>query len=199
MATHCNILAWEIPWTEDPGYSSQGCKDLETTEWLTLSLSKSHSEVTKLRLESRLLRFERLTTLLHFNLPGGCLVLLILEPSCDGEITGEFLILLGSVFNREQFKISACLLHPLFMAKSFGAIGTQFILSFGWQPFIQPGSILNLPFSLSHCPTVSYMIYIGLFNFLAVGNVTYSQSLPSEMGTIICLTTQLCWKNLILS
>ena len=25
MATHSNILAWEIPWTEEPGYSTWGC------------------------------------------------------------------------------------------------------------------------------------------------------------------------------
>ena len=135
--------------------------------------------VTKLRLKSRLLKFERLATLLHFNLPGDCLVLLILEASCDGEITGEFLILLGRVFNHEQFKISSCFLHPLFMAKNFGSIGTQFILSFGWQPFIQPDSILNLPFSLLHCPAVSYMIYIGLFNFLAVSVSTTLKWVPS--------------------
>ena len=28
MATHCSILAWNIPWTEDPGrlYCPWGCK-----------------------------------------------------------------------------------------------------------------------------------------------------------------------------
>ena len=138
--------------------------------------------MTKLRLEPRLLRFERLATLLHFILPCGCLVLLILEDSCDGEITGEFLILLGKVFSREQFKISSCLLHPLFMAKSFGAIGTQFILSFGWQPFIQPDSILNLPFSLLHHPTVSYMTYYWSLQLYGCWNVTYSQSLQLWNG-----------------
>ena len=31
MATHSNILAWEIPWTEEPGelYSLWGCKELD--------------------------------------------------------------------------------------------------------------------------------------------------------------------------
>ena len=24
MATHSNILAWKIPWTEKPGYAKQG-------------------------------------------------------------------------------------------------------------------------------------------------------------------------------
>ena len=35
MATHSNILAWEISWTEEPGrLQSMGHKDLDTTEWL---------------------------------------------------------------------------------------------------------------------------------------------------------------------
>ena len=39
MTTHSSILAWQIPWTEEPGgYSPQSCKDLDTTEPLTLSL-----------------------------------------------------------------------------------------------------------------------------------------------------------------
>ena len=32
MATHSSILAWKIPWTEEPG----GHKKLDTTEQLTL-------------------------------------------------------------------------------------------------------------------------------------------------------------------
>ena len=33
MATHSNILAWRIPWTEDPrGLPSMGLKELDTTE-----------------------------------------------------------------------------------------------------------------------------------------------------------------------
>ena len=26
MATHSSSLAWRIPWTEEPGYSPQGCR-----------------------------------------------------------------------------------------------------------------------------------------------------------------------------
>ena len=39
MATHSSILAWQIPWTEEPGrlYS---CKELDTTEQLTLSYNR---------------------------------------------------------------------------------------------------------------------------------------------------------------
>ena len=37
MATHSSILAWRIPWTEEPGglhYSPWGCKESDTTEQL---------------------------------------------------------------------------------------------------------------------------------------------------------------------
>ena len=36
MATHSSILAWRIPWTEEPGAES------DTTEQLTLSLFHFH-------------------------------------------------------------------------------------------------------------------------------------------------------------
>ena len=33
VANHSSVLAWKIPWTEEPGsYSSWGCKELDTTE-----------------------------------------------------------------------------------------------------------------------------------------------------------------------
>ena len=33
MATYSRILAWRIPWTEEPGrYSLWGCKESDTTE-----------------------------------------------------------------------------------------------------------------------------------------------------------------------
>ena len=38
MATHSSVLAWRIPWTEEPRPWS--CKELGMTERLTLSLSK---------------------------------------------------------------------------------------------------------------------------------------------------------------
>ena len=39
LATHSSIPAWEIPWTEEPGglWPPWGCKEADTTEWLTLS------------------------------------------------------------------------------------------------------------------------------------------------------------------
>ena len=43
MATHSSILAWKIPWTEEPGssYSPWSRKELDTTEGLHFSLSDS--------------------------------------------------------------------------------------------------------------------------------------------------------------
>ena len=40
MATHSSILAWKIPWTEEPGWlQSMGSQiELDTTEWLTWRL-----------------------------------------------------------------------------------------------------------------------------------------------------------------
>ena len=38
MATHPSILAWEIPWTEEPGgLQSMGCQESDTSEGLTLA------------------------------------------------------------------------------------------------------------------------------------------------------------------
>ena len=37
MATHSSILAWKIPWTEEPGgLQSMGCQESDTSERLTL-------------------------------------------------------------------------------------------------------------------------------------------------------------------
>ena len=39
MATHSSILAWKIPWMEEPGgYSPQGHKESDMTEQLHFSL-----------------------------------------------------------------------------------------------------------------------------------------------------------------
>ena len=41
MATHFSILAWRIPWTEEPvGYSPWGRKELDRTERLHFHFSK---------------------------------------------------------------------------------------------------------------------------------------------------------------
>ena len=47
MATHSIILAWRIPWTEEPGgYNPWGHKELDTTERLTLSLFEKTWEIS---------------------------------------------------------------------------------------------------------------------------------------------------------
>ena len=47
MATHSSILAWRIPWTEEPGgLQSTGCKESDTTEQLHFILQKAlHDQV----------------------------------------------------------------------------------------------------------------------------------------------------------
>ena len=53
MATHSSILAWEIPWTEEPGrvqstgagYSPWGHKESDTTKGLTLSHTFNGSDL----------------------------------------------------------------------------------------------------------------------------------------------------------
>ena len=38
MATHSSILAWRIPWTEEPGRLQSMGSELDMTEQLTVSL-----------------------------------------------------------------------------------------------------------------------------------------------------------------
>ena len=45
MVTHSSILAWRIPWREEPD-SPWGLKESDTTEQLTLSLCFSESRVS---------------------------------------------------------------------------------------------------------------------------------------------------------
>ena len=43
MATHSNILAWRIPWTEEPGgYSPWDCKESDMTERLKIFQLSGH-------------------------------------------------------------------------------------------------------------------------------------------------------------
>ena len=46
MATHSSILAWEIPWTEEPGWiQSIGSKELDMTEQLSNQITTTMSLV----------------------------------------------------------------------------------------------------------------------------------------------------------
>ena len=48
MATHSSILAWRIPWTEEPGgLLSMGHKESDMTEWLMPSLSLAPAAVAQ--------------------------------------------------------------------------------------------------------------------------------------------------------
>ena len=45
MTTHCSILAWKIPWTEEPGgYSPQGLKEPNTTECMRTHTHKAQGK-----------------------------------------------------------------------------------------------------------------------------------------------------------
>ena len=45
MPTHFSILAWRIPWTEEPGgLQSMGLQELDKTKPLTLALSEKVTE-----------------------------------------------------------------------------------------------------------------------------------------------------------
>ena len=43
MATHSSILAWEIPWTEEPGrLQTMGSQELDTTKQLNHHHRRTH-------------------------------------------------------------------------------------------------------------------------------------------------------------
>ena len=47
MATHSSILAWKIPWTEEPGYSLRGYKESDMTEHMNLCVFVLYSFETR--------------------------------------------------------------------------------------------------------------------------------------------------------
>jgi len=53
MATHCSVLAWEIPWTEEPGrlQLSIGSQRLDTTKQLSNEICKMLTEFNFKKLE----------------------------------------------------------------------------------------------------------------------------------------------------
>ena len=51
-AIHSSI-AWRIPWTEEPvAYSPQGCKEADTTEWLTHTHTHTHETLRSTRVSN---------------------------------------------------------------------------------------------------------------------------------------------------
>ena len=44
MATHSSILAWRIPWTEEPGgLQTWSCKESDTTKQLNIHTENQHN------------------------------------------------------------------------------------------------------------------------------------------------------------
>ena len=60
MAIHSSILAWRIPWTEEPGgYSPLSHKEWSTTEWLTFSFyNLEHTRLFKDNTSQELMTFQ---------------------------------------------------------------------------------------------------------------------------------------------
>ena len=55
VATHSSILAWEIPWTEEPGgFSPWGCKELDMTEQLSAN-THTHTHTQEVRSSSEIM------------------------------------------------------------------------------------------------------------------------------------------------
>ena len=42
-ATQSRILAWGIPWAEEPGYSSRGLNGTQLNKWLLLNYDESYT------------------------------------------------------------------------------------------------------------------------------------------------------------
>ena len=54
MATHSSVLAWEIPWTEEPGgLCLWGCKESDTTERLSTVAILSRKRIVASVFEQR--------------------------------------------------------------------------------------------------------------------------------------------------
>ena len=69
MATHSSILAWRIPWTEEPGgLQSMGSEESDTTErlsMLTLIVPPIQRVILKLKCESASLKVVHRWTSVH--------------------------------------------------------------------------------------------------------------------------------------
>ena len=55
MATHSRILAWRIPWTEEPGGLQSMWSQSDTTKQLTLSLMVTFNRMTYIATVSKML------------------------------------------------------------------------------------------------------------------------------------------------
>ena len=76
MSTHSSILAWGIPWTEEPGgLQSMGSKESDMSEQPTLQDS--------VRLSFTSLSSNFLLYLLYNNLSMASIYLFIFQPTCN--------------------------------------------------------------------------------------------------------------------
>ena len=77
MANHSSFLPWRIPWREEPGrLQSMGCKELDTSKQLSLSLFKWLHD-------SQLYRYAK--SIITFNLYNYVVAILSLLKICCNE------------------------------------------------------------------------------------------------------------------
>ena len=64
MATHPSILAWQIPWTEEPG----GLQSMRSQSWIQLSMHM-HTQITQISLafDPCLLEYSLLTKIIDIS------------------------------------------------------------------------------------------------------------------------------------
>ena len=68
MATHSNILAWGIPWTEEPGgLQSMGLKESDTTERISLSVENTEDYTPTFKSIDGLMRMRLYHNPAHYN------------------------------------------------------------------------------------------------------------------------------------
>ena len=57
MATQSSILAWKIPWTEEPGgLQSMDCKESDTTEWKYTYIYKWSNSSSTIKLKVKIFK-----------------------------------------------------------------------------------------------------------------------------------------------
>ena len=70
IATHSSLLAWRIPWTEEPGgLQSLGLQESDTTGWLTLVLLCLVTRSSSFLVSSSGIYFNSFNPHLHANTP----------------------------------------------------------------------------------------------------------------------------------
>ena len=134
MATHSSILAWEIPWTEEPGgLQSMGHKESDMTERLHFHF-QTMVEVMKIMVTSFKKSLAGTATLSAPNPAAGhCQHTLLQRPlDTHGQVWVSLLwshcsFLLGSGAHKVLFVPSKSLFHQFFVNSGESMVGTSLL------------------------------------------------------------------------